>query len=607
MTTAAPAKKIPAAPTWDLDSVFPGGSSSEQFKQHRLAVKQSLAATDALVGQLPESIDSANLDSWVKAVLKMQTDMENIELILAFAGCLSSANVKDTEAMSIEAEGDLYYSEWQKIETIIQDKFLKLADEQWRLLVEQAEIKPVAFYLNEVRDLGQRKMSVDKESLALDLAVNGYHAWGRLYDKMSGDLKVQFEEKGQTTPMSLGQLATKMSDPDRSIRKQAFEKMTASWETQEELAAITLNSIAGYRLSLYKNRGWDDFMYEPLHNSRMEQKTLDTMWSVISRETPKLKPFIEAKKKLLGIDKFSWYDEFAPVGKADTQYTFEEAGQFIIDNMKDFSTDMADFVKMALDKRWVEAEDRADKRGGAFCTGMGHHRQSRVFMTYGGSFENLLTLAHELGHAYHGWVLKDSPYYATHYPMNLAETASIFAETLVTDAALAVTEDPQTKLMLLEQKIQSAYVMFCDIHSRYIFERSFYNARKEGVVGASQLRELMVAAQKKAFGPLLDETGYHPLFWCSKLHFYITGAAFYNFPYTFGYLFSGGVYDRAKKEGSAFAEGYRGLLADTGSMTTEDVAKKHLKVDLTEEEFWNNAVARSLSDIDEFVKLAGSL
>ena len=607
MTTATATKKIPVAPTWDLESIFPGGSKSEQFKRHRVAVKKSLGATSDLVNKLPDSIDSSNLEKWVEAVSRIEADMENIELILAFASCLTAANVKDTEAMSIESEGDLLYSEWQKVKAVLQSKFLALTDDQWLQLVGHDRMKPISFYLEEVREEGKRKMSVEMESLALDLSVSGYHAWGRLYDKMSGDLKVDFEEDGETKILSLGQLSTKMSHPNRDIRRRAFEKMTSSWETQEELAAITLNSLGGFRLSLYKNRGWDDFMYEPLQQSRMKQETLDAMWSVISREVHKLQPYIDAKKKLLNIDKYTWYDEFAPVGSVDTLYTFDEARKFIIDNMKGFSTDMAGFVDMAIQKRWVEAEDRADKRGGAFCTSMGPHRQTRVFMTYAGSYENLLTLAHELGHAYHGWVLKDAPNFATMYPMNLAETASIFAETLVTDAALEATDDPATKLMLLEQKIQSAYVLFCDIQSRYLFERSFYEKRKEGVVGAQQLRGLMIDAQRKAFGSLLDETGYHPLFWCSKLHFYITGAAFYNYPYTFGFLFAGGVYDRAKKEGPAFAENYRALLADTGSMTTEDLARKHLDVDLTKDDFWSDAVARSLGDIDEFVKLADSL
>jgi len=271
----------------------------------------------------------------------------------------------------------------------------------------------------------------------------------------------------------------------------------------------------------------------------------------------------------------------------------------------ELSSELAQFVRMAVSKRWVEAEDRAGKRGGAFCTGTGAHRQTRVFMTFTGSYDGLMTLAHELGHAYHNWVLRERPFFATEYPMPLAETASIFNELLVTDAAMKAAADRDERLMLLEQKLQQAYVLFCDLHTRFLFDLSFYAERRRGPVAKERLCELMVEAQKKAFGNLLDESGYHPYFWASKLHFYITDHPFYNYPYTFGFLFAGGVYDRARKEGKAFAPKYQALLADSGSMTTDQAARKHLGVDLAKEAFWRDAVARSLADIDEFVRLAG--
>jgi pepF/M3 family oligoendopeptidase len=340
--------------------------------------------------------------------------------------------------------------------------------------------------------------------------------------------------------------------------------------------------------------------------ARMKQKTLDTMWTVIEKNINRLKPYIDAKKKLLGIDKFRWYDEFAPCATAERLFTFDEAGDFVVNNLKDFSPDLAKFCRMALDKRWIEAEDRPGKRGGGYCTGMGPRRQSRIFMTYAGTYENLLTLAHELGHAYHSWVLNSKPVFAQIYPMNLAETASIFTESFVTNAALAQARDKDEKLMLLDQKLQSAYILFCDIYTRYLFDNAFYAERAKGIVGNERLNELMIESQKRAFGTLLDESGYHSLFWASKLHFFITDAPFYNFPYTFGYLFATGVYQLAKTEGRAFAEKYRALLADTGSMTAEQVAKKHLGVDLTKENFWQEAVDNALADIPLYVKLAGS-
>lgn len=603
MTTAT---KIPPAPTWDLESIFPGEGKSKQFKDFRLKVKTDLDDAASMLKDLPESIDEQSLKTWVNFVLKLQSLNENIELVLSFATCLTSQDVDDAGAHAIVSEGDSYRAEWDKLRAGLEARSLKVADKQWEWLVTAPETKEIAFYLNELRTIAKNKMPIELESLALELAVNGYHAWNRLYDKMAGDLRVDFEEEGKTTTISLGQLATKMSSPGREVRGRAFQKLTEAWESRAVLAAMALNAQAGFRLSLYGGRGWKSPMYEPLTMARMQEDTLETMWRVIERETSRLKPYIKAKKKLLGIDKFSWFDQFAPCGKMDRLYSFEEAGQFILDNVKPFSTHLADFVRMALDKRWVEAEDRGGKAGGGYCTGTGPLRQSRIFMTYAGTFENLLTLAHELGHAYHSWVLKNKPFFATEYPMNLGETASIFSETLVIDAALEQATDPQEKLMLLDQKLQAAYTMFTDIRSRFLFDKAFYAERRNGIVQKDRLNEIMIDVQKRAFAGMLDESGYHPLFWCSKLHFYLTDMPFYNFPYTFGFLFSSGVYDRAKKEGPAFAEKYRALLADTGSMTTEDVARKHLGVDLTQEDFWVNAVNQQLAEVDAFVELAGS-
>ena len=607
MTTSELTKKIPPAPRWDLESIFSGGSSSEEYKKFRESVKKRLGNSEKTIKELHTGLDSSTQDSWVEFILEWQSLIEDLELISAFASCLNSQDVTDSEADVIESEANVFFSNWEKLYAELEALSLKQSDDAWQALTNDSRIKEIQFFLNEMREKAKSKMPVEMESLALELSVNGYHAWDQLYGKMSGELKVDFEENGKTTTMSLGQLATKMSDVNRDIRKQAFEKMYKAWESREDLAAIALNSMAGFRLSTYDCRGWESPLKEPLKNSRMEQKTLDTMWKVIKDNLPRLKKYIDAKKKLLGIDKFRWYDQFAPCGNAEKLYPFDEAGKFIVENLRSFSSDMADFAEMAIEKNWIEAEDRPNKRGGGYCTGLGKYNQSRIFMTYAGTYENLLTLAHELGHAYHSWVLKEKQPFAQSYPMNLAETASTFAEAVVTDAALAQTTDPQEKLMLLEQKLQGAYTMMCDIHSRYLFDKNFYEQRKNGVLSTQQLKDLMVKVQKEAYGDLLDESGYHPLFWCSKLHFYITTAPFYNFPYTFGFMFSGGIYDQAKKEGASFADKYAALLADTGSMTTEEVAKKHLGMDLTEEEFWIGAVNTALADIDEFVTLAESL
>jgi oligoendopeptidase F len=595
------------APTWEIESIFPAGSKSKEYAEFRKKIVDDLSAVKKTLEGLPDELDTdKSVAAWAAWILKLQRLYERLHLAGAFAGCLTSQDVNDDEAHKIEAEIDEYYSRWSMLNATLESFSKNQADESWAKLVKREDIAPISFSLNEMRDQARLKMPEAQEKLALELAVNGYHAWNRLYDKMAGDLRVEIEENGQKKKISLGQNAARMSEPGRDVRRDAFLKMEKAWETQANLAAMTLNSQAGFRLSIYKNRDWDTPLFEPLLNCRLKRETLDAMWQAIVDGRAKVADYVKAKMKLLGIDKFCWYDQTAPVGKSSKKYAFSEAGDFIVDHLSSFSEEIGQFARRALDKRWIEAEDRPGKAAGGWCSRIPLRKESRIFMTFTGNFDGLGTLAHELGHAYHGFVLKDEPPFAQKYPMNLAETASIFNELRVTDAAFDVSTDPDEKLMLLDQKLQSPLTYFANIYTRYLFDTRFYEERKSGVVSRERLTEIMLDAQREAFMGLLDEKeGYHPLFWASKLHFFITGIPFYNFPYTFGFLFASGVYDRAIKEGPAFAKNYRALLADTGRMNTEDIAKKHLDVDLTKKDFWRDAVARSLADVDAFVKLCG--
>jgi pepF/M3 family oligoendopeptidase len=590
---------------WDLDSVFPGGSSSKEFSDFREKLKKDIAAAAEQFARLPDKLEPSNSDKCKSAILEYQRLVTDIELVAAFAECLTAQNVDDMPALQIKQEIDVLVSDWYKLQTRLESYARRQDDTAWAALLDDPDLSGIRFSLDELRTNARKKMSEEFEAFANELAVSGYHAWNRLYDKIAGDLRVDFVENGKTTEISLGQLASKMDSSERSIRKQAFEKLEAAWETRAEYAAMILNSLAGFRLSLYSNRNWDSILYEPLVMGRLKEKTIDAMWKAVAAGVPRLERYIETKKKLLGIDKFNWYDQSAPVGESDQKMSWDEAKKFIVKHLGGFSDEMAEFSQMAFDKRWIEAENRSGKAGGGFCTGFGPVKESRIFMTYLDTFGDMMTLAHELGHAWHTWVLRDVPYFAAEYPANLAETASIFNELLVTDAAFNEASDPDQKLMLLDQKLQRTHVMFCNLQARFIFDKAFYSERKKGIVSRKRLDEIMVDAQKKAFGNTLDENGNHPLFWASKLHFFLTGLPFYNFPYTFGFLFAGGVYDRARTEGKGFFEKYRALLHDTGSMTTENLAQKHLGVDLTKDDFWTAAVDRMLADVEPFVELAG--
>ena len=604
MTEATLTRQESVSLNWDLDSLFSGGAAGKEFRAFRHGLKTLLESAGAQLAALPESADSAGRDKWEEFILLAQKLMAHLEQAHAFAGCLISDNVADEVALQVSAEVDDYLGQYFELMTGFEARCREQDEGNWKELLERENLREIKFPLNETRDLARIKMDPALEGLAAELATNGYHGWNRLYDKMAGDMTVRWSDNGSAEDISLGQLAGKFYHADRQVRKDAFEKLTEAWKRRQALAAMALNYQGGFRLSLYKRRGWKSALDEPLRINRMKKETLDAMWQACGEGAQKLKPYIEAKKKLLGIDTFNWYDETAPVGASSSQFSWDEAWQFVLDNVGAFSADMRDFVILARDKRWVEGEDRPGKAGGGFCTGFPLNKETRIFMTFANTYGDLSTLAHELGHSYHNWAIKDLPHLVTQYPMCLAETASTFNELLVIDAALKQSGDSQERLMLLDQKMQSALTFFCNIRARYLFDMSFYRRRAEGTLTPAELSELMVQAQREAYGGLIDEDGLHPLFWASKLHFYATDYPFYNFPYTFGYLFATGVYTHATGQGGPFADGYRALLTDTGRMSAEDVASKHLGVDLTKPEFWQNSVQSALAGLEDFVSLA---
>jgi pepF/M3 family oligoendopeptidase len=414
-------------------------------------------------------------------------------------------------------------------------------------------------------------------------------------------MSITVTENGKEVTLSPGQAANRMSGPDPAVRAHVMERWEEAWAKEADLCALALNRLAGYRLSLYRRRGWDSVLKEPLENNRMTRDTLDAMWDTIDSNKDRLVTYMQRKKKLLRLDKLGWQDLDAPVGKSDSKMSYDDAAAFIVEQFSRVSPKMAGLATRAFENRWIESEDRPGKRMGGFCTSFPLSRESRIFVTFSGTLGNVATVAHELGHAFHQSVMNDLPPISQQYAMNVAETASTFSEMVVADAAVKAAKNDDERLLLVDDKLQRAVSLLMNIQSRFLFETRFYEARKKGMVSVQALNELMTEAQKEAFAGALDT--YHPHFWASKLHFYNTRVPFYNFPYTFGFLFSAGVYSWAKEAGRMFEDRYIGLLQDTGRMRVEDLAKKHIGADLTRKDFWQSAIDLVLSDLPEFLAM----
>lgn len=586
---------------WDLDSIFAGGSQSAELVAFLEALETDL---EAFRGQLLDHKKTANesgVASWSQLFDTYQQLQGRVFQAGSFVGCLNSQNTKDQAAKLLQGRIQQLDASLTTLLNLLNEQILSLSDAAFEALLQDERIAPIAFRLQEYRRLAKEKLPSDLESLAADLAVDGYHAYDSLYSTLVSRMSIPFEQNETTTQLSVGQAENRISSGDRSVREHVFANYQAAWADNAELFAHTLNHLGGFRLNLYRHRGWDSVLKEPLDNNRMTQQTLDAMWNAINSQKERFVAFLQRKAKVLGLSKLSWFDLGAPLSTSTSTIPYEQGAAFVVEQFGRFSSSLADFAQMAFEKGWVESEDRNGKRPGAFCTGLPLSQESRIFMTYSGTPSNLATLAHELGHGYHSYVMRDLPMFSKRYPMNLAETASTFAEMIVADAALKMASTDEERIVLLEDKIRRSVTFFMNIHARFLFETEFYEQRKQGPLSVERLNELMENAQKTAYCGALDS--YHPHFWAAKLHFYKTGAPFYNFPYTFGYLFSSGIYAHALAEGPSFAEKYVGLLRDTGRMTVEELASKHLGVDLTQPDFWQAAVALAVADVEEFLRL----
>ncbi|MHC0036266.1 M3 family oligoendopeptidase [Pseudoneobacillus sp. C159] len=593
--------KVMYPEVWDLEVIFPGGSESPQLREHLDQLVPILSSFEQNVQnfQVPQSIADA---VQIAAILEEITNIRNhIGQARSFIGCLLAQNTTDKKASLLQGEVTTHQARFNTSMQKVQKTLTKTDDNVWSGLLETESLQPFQFVLNEWRDQSRQKLSEEEEAIITALTSDGYEAWGNLYNSVVGDMKVKVQLDGEEKLLSVGQANNLKANQDETIRKQAYDALDSAWKEKEDLFAKILNHLAGFRLQVYKKRGWDHVLKEPLQYNRMKQETLDAMWGAISKHKQPFVQYLNQKAQLLGKEKLSYQDMLAPISKSTQKISFQESAEFILKHFGQFGSELKNFSQKAFEDGWIEAEDRPNKRVGGFCTGLPISEQSRIFMTYSGTIGNMATLAHELGHAFHSYAMRPVHGLNRQYAMNVAETASTFAEMIVFDAAVKEVKSNEEKIYLLEEKIKRSITFFMGIHFRFLFETRFYEERKKGMVSAVRLNELMVQAQEEAYAGALEE--YDPRTWASTLHFYITYVPFYNFPYTFGYLFSLSIYAKAIESGEGFEEKYMALLRDTASMTAEDLAMKHLGEDITKESFWEKGVALSVKDVEEFIRL----
>ena len=576
---------------WDLSSYFPEfeGPEMKKFKEDLSKDIADLREKTSFLSSLGES----NQKDWDEVFLKNEDILRRFSHLSSYINCLASCDANNEDYLKEEAELAVMGAEFSKLKVELLRAVKDTEDEAFESFAKGEAFEDARYFLNRLREESKLRMKPELEILAADLGIDGINAWGRLYDTVSGKLEFDMEfPDGTIKRLPISQRRSLMESPDRRIRKSAFEGGNLAWQSVGDVVASALNAISGTRLTLNRHRGVDHFLDVALFQSAITRKTLDAMFEAVYSELELPRKILRLKAETIGTKWISWYDLGAPLSFSEqNSICWEDAKALVGSSFKSAFPGLGEFIEMVFDKNWLEWEPRSGKRPGGFCTGSLLTNESRIFMTFNNTIGDVLTLAHEAGHAFHSHVMRDLRPYARNYPMTLAESASTFGEMILTNALL---EDPsiddEQKALMLDMEINHGAIYLMDIPVRYEFEKSLYEERKNGELSVSNLKDLMSDTQRRVFAEVLEEGGVDPYFWASKLHFYITGITFYNFPYTFGYLLSRGLYSLFQKDGRDFLPRYQEFLRITGSDNAVNVARHSLGCDLEKPDFWLEAI-----------------
>ncbi len=581
-----------SAPTtpdrWSLESWF-SGFGKPDYTDFKAALVRDVEAMKARTAAL-----AADTGEIAKVINDIEALSERLGHLSAYLGCLSADDANDEAVKADEAWISTLEAESTKLMAALRSTLAALSDDAFATMLKDASLNHAEHAVKRLRHEGQHQMSAEMESLAADLNVNGLHAWGRLYDTLTGRMEFEMTfPDGHKERVPMARRRALMSEPDRKLREAAFRDGQKPWHDHAVTLAAALNGIAGTRHSLYGRRGIPHFLDTPLFDGAMSRQSLDAMLEAIHAHIELPRRALRKAAKLQGTSALHYFDLEAPqiAAPEEKPLDWDAACQTVDQAFSAAYPKLGAYFREMLASRWIEAQPRAGKRPGAFCTGSQLRREERVYMTFHSTVHDMVTLAHEVGHAWHSCVLRPARSFAANYPMTLAETASNFGEMILLSGLMndpGITE--ATKAYLLDQEMLRAHAYLINIPMRYEFEKAFYVERAAGEVSVSRLSELMSEAQRKLYGDTLLEDGTDPMFWASKMHFFISGISFYNFPYVFGYLLSQALFARFKAEGAAFLPRYEAFLSMTGSATCEEVVRQTLGGDLTSPDFWATAL-----------------
>ena len=589
---------------WDLSSYFPefNGEAMQEFKR-RLIV--DLTSLQERAGKLAALGDSNQAD-WEDILVGLEDASARMAHLSSYVNNLSSAHADKPEYAQEAARSSVISAQLEKLESELLRMVKDADDPTFELFAGRQKLSGMGYFLRRLRERSQFVMAPGEEKLASDLGVDGIHAWGRLYDTLTGKLTFPMRwPDGREETLPISRWRSLLGDVDPAVRRAAFEGGNLAWGSIEDAAAAALNAIAGWRLTLYRHRGIQDFLYPALFSSAIKRESLEAMYKAIRDNIELLRDIFRTKAKAVGQSGINFWEREAtlPV-EGVSRYSWDDGSAMVSRAFSQVYPKLGAYYDDFIRKGWMESEARGGKRPGAYCTGSPVTGEQRVYMTFNGSINEVGTVAHEIGHAFHGHLLKEFRPVQQRYPMTLAETASIFAELILAEGVYEDTSIPDnTKLLMLDTDLSGAAILLLDIMVRFEFERAFYEERKQGEVSVQRLKELMCEKQREVFGSALAADGTDEYFWASKLHFYISRVTFYNFPYTVGFLLARALFSRFKQNGSGFLAQYEDFLRLTGSDTVENVVERTIGEDTTQPSFWGSSIESLSGPLSKFKQL----
>ena len=580
--------------TWSLDVLYTG-FNDKRWSEDLKKLDDCVEKFQAFAARLSDE----NEKETIKEGLKLLEELEGLSAqMMIFCELRGAADTRDKDSMSYEGVLSQKRNRTRAAET----KFAEYVAARKNLeqdIKEDAFLTSYAYLLRNMAEDNRHLLSGDVEEALAKMDISGGAAWSSLQGYLTSSVEADLGGK----KLTLSEVRNLAYSPSREERKAAYEAELACYDKIKDSVAYALNSIKMQDISECELRGFASPLAKTLYYARMKEETLNALLEAMTEYMPQFWRYLRLKAEKLGYaDGLPWYELFAPLGKSTKRYTTEEARDYLITVFSSFSPDMAEMMKRAFAEDWIDFYPRNGKVGGAFCEALNSKKEFRVLTNFSGSFSDLVTLAHELGHGYHDFMVHDNEPLNMEYSMPVAETASTFNENVITGYAIDHTGDEEEKLALIESQLSDTAQIMCDIYSRFLFESEVVERRKDSFLFADELNEIMLDAQKKAYGNGLDENCLHPYMWVCKSHYYSADLGFYNYPYAFGGLFARGLFAKYKKEGSAFVENYKKMLKNTPVMSVEDVAKI-CGIDLTDKEFWMMSLHSYDAEIDEFERL----